>query len=130
MKETSVFTISSKNYFAFSKTLLESVREYHPEVDLHFLLADEPGDGLLLDGEGAETEILRDCVGELKNMEHLFVEYHSHITERQTLQDILSIMQGAGYRYHLKEASPRTMPFIERRRYDMDSQLDIFAYRI
>lgn len=87
-------------------------------------------DFLKMDVEGAETEILRDCVGELKNVEHLFVEYHAHITERQTLHDILSIMQGAGFRYHIKEASPRTMPFIERRLYGMDSQLDIFAYRL
>ena len=87
-------------------------------------------DFLKMDVEGAETEVLRDCMAELVNVEQLFVEYHAHITERQTLQDILSIMQGAGFRYHIKEASPRTMPFIERRLYGMDSQLDIFAYRL
>ena len=87
-------------------------------------------DFLKIDVEGAETEILRDCADKLDMVEHLFIEYHSHIKEKQTLQEILSIIHAAGFRYHLREASPRTTPFIDRRTFGIDSQLDIFAYRL
>lgn len=60
MKETAVFTISSKNYFAFSKTLLQSVSEHHHDVDLHFLLADEAGDGTTLDSKGVFVTCAKD----------------------------------------------------------------------
>ena len=41
MNTTAIFTISSNNYFAFSRTLLESVKKHHDDVDLFFLLVDE-----------------------------------------------------------------------------------------
>lgn len=44
MHNTAIFTISSNNYFAFAKTLLQSVREFHNDLDLFFLLADEVAD--------------------------------------------------------------------------------------
>lgn len=86
-------------------------------------------DFLKIDVEGAETEILKDCSTSLNMVDHLFLEYHSHFREEQTLHQIFSIIHAAGFRYHIKEASIRTMPFIDRRCYGMDSQLDIFAYR-
>lgn len=87
-------------------------------------------DFLKIDVEGAETEIMRDCAAELKAVENLFLEYHSHSKEKQTLQEILSILQNAGFRYHIKEAAPRKKPFLVRTTSGMDSQLDIFAYRL
>jgi len=48
MHNTAIFTISSNNYFAFAKTLLQSVREFHNDVDLFFLLADETADDKIL----------------------------------------------------------------------------------
>lgn len=44
MNKTAIFTISSNNYFAFSKTVLQSVRKFRSEVDLFFLLVDETVD--------------------------------------------------------------------------------------
>lgn len=44
MNKTAVFTASAANYFAFSRTLLRSVREVHGDVDLYFLLADDVAD--------------------------------------------------------------------------------------
>jgi glycosyltransferase involved in cell wall biosynthesis len=38
---TAVFTIVSKNYLSFSRTLLSSVQNHHPEWDRFVLLADE-----------------------------------------------------------------------------------------
>lgn len=48
MHNTAIFTISSNNYFAFAKTLLQSVKEFHNDVDLFFLLADEAADDKIL----------------------------------------------------------------------------------
>lgn len=87
-------------------------------------------DFLKIDVEGAETDILKDCADRMEVVEHLFVEYHSHFKEQQTLHEILAILHAAGFRYHMKEASPRNVPFVNRRLEGMDSQLDIFAYRI
>jgi len=41
MHKTAVFTTSSGNYFAFVKTLLQSVRDFHNDIDLYFLLVEE-----------------------------------------------------------------------------------------
>jgi hypothetical protein len=46
MNTTAIFTISSNNYYAFAKTLLQSVKEFHSasDVDLYYLLVDEKAD--------------------------------------------------------------------------------------
>jgi hypothetical protein len=51
MQETAIFTTSSNNYFAFVKTLLQSVRDFHDDIDLYFLLVDETADERMLDQE-------------------------------------------------------------------------------
>lgn len=91
---------------------------------------DQKVDFLKIDVEGAETEILKDCAESLTMVDYLFVEYHSHSKEQQTLHDILSIIQDAGFRYHVKEASCRKLPFIEKSIPGMDLQLDIFGFRL
>lgn len=37
-----IFTIVSANYLAYAKTLMQSVREHHPEAETYVFLADEP----------------------------------------------------------------------------------------
>lgn len=88
-------------------------------------------DFLKLDIEGAETEVIRDCEDRLTNVEHIFLEYHSHMQEKQTLHEILSIMQKAGFRYHILEAFSSQHPFMKRElMLGMDLQLNIFGYRV
>ncbi|NVN98811.1 MAG: group 1 glycosyl transferase [Geobacteraceae bacterium] len=41
MNTTAFFTISSKNYLAYARTLFQSVREFHDDVDQFLLLADK-----------------------------------------------------------------------------------------
>lgn len=41
MNKTAICSIASKNYYSHAKALFASVREFHRDVDLHFLLADE-----------------------------------------------------------------------------------------
>ncbi|MEW6603000.1 MAG: glycosyltransferase, partial [Nitrospirota bacterium] len=40
-RRNAVFTIASKNYLAFARTLLKSVKKHHDDIDLFLLLADE-----------------------------------------------------------------------------------------
>ncbi len=47
MQKTAVFTIISKNYWAFARTLMQSLASVHPEWDRHALLVDRmPKEGL------------------------------------------------------------------------------------
>lgn len=51
MCKTAVFTIISNNYWAFARTLMQSLAENHPEWDRYVLLVDRlPADGLPDDG--------------------------------------------------------------------------------
>jgi FkbM family methyltransferase len=87
-------------------------------------------DFLKIDIEGAEYKVLKDCENELKNVDNIFIEYHSFPNEPQNLQDILLILHNAGFKYHIKEAFSRRLPFIERKlNVGMDLQLDIFCYK-
>jgi FkbM family methyltransferase len=85
---------------------------------------------LKVDIEGAETEVIKDCEEDLQRVKALFVEYHSHIREKQNLHDLLAIIHKSGFRYHIKEAYTAALPFKERiPMMGMDLQLNIFAFR-
>lgn len=91
---------------------------------------DQEVDFLKIDIEGAEYEVLVDCAQSLKNVHFLFVEYHSTAIHAQKLNEILSIITLAGFRYYIKEASRVvTHPFIEKNRNWFDLQLNIFCFR-
>lgn len=88
-------------------------------------------DFLKMDIEGAEYEVLKDCEKELHNVDNIFIEYHSFSNQPQKLDEILNIIKNAGFRYHIKEAFVRNMPFIERNvNAGIDLQLNLFCYRI
>ncbi len=85
---------------------------------------------LKIDIEGAEDEVLKDCADHLHGVENIFVEYHSHSSKPQTLDELLSIFKSAGFRYHIQEAFVRTKPYINRQTMlGMDLQLNIYGYR-
>ncbi|WP_276373584.1 FkbM family methyltransferase [Chryseolinea sp. H1M3-3] len=93
-------------------------------------LLKESIDFLKIDIEGAEFEVLTDIRGDLSCVQNIFIEYHSHIKERQTLGEILEVLQQAGFRYHIQEAYAHKKPFVERdTMLGMDLQLNIFGYR-
>jgi len=90
-------------------------------------------DFLKIDVEGAEADIILDCATVLDKVDHLFIEYHSHIKEKQRLQEILSVLESSGFRYHIKEAFCSDAPFKDRSKHqmlEMDLQLDIYCYRL
>jgi FkbM family methyltransferase len=91
---------------------------------------DQKVDFLKLDIEGAEYEVIRDCERSLKNVNLLFVEYHSDVHQEQLLHELLRVLHRAGFRYHAKEAWSVAHPFVtEQRPTPYDLQLNIFAYR-
>lgn len=58
MQKTAVFTIVSSNYWAFARTLMQSLAEVHPEWDRHVLLVDRlPYGGLPDDGIFCTTTV-------------------------------------------------------------------------
>jgi FkbM family methyltransferase len=91
----------------------------------------QPIDFLKLDIEGAEYPVLKDCEPFLRNVSHLFVEYHSFINQEQKLEEILEMMKRAGFRYHLKQSFSRQRPFVDTilSCENMDMAITIFAYR-
>lgn len=90
----------------------------------------EPVDLLKLDVEGAETEILRDCAGALGAVQALFVEYHSRADAPQSLHEVLALLAGAGFRYHVTPAQVAARPFVARPlSQGFDLQLNVYAFR-
>jgi FkbM family methyltransferase len=99
------------------------LREYlYKDVDL-----------LKLDIEGAEFNVVKDCLDLLRYVNNIFVEYHSFENQPQKLGQFLSLLEDAGFR--LIVTSPGIInhhPFIRRNRvilHNMDMQLNIYGYR-
>ena len=90
----------------------------------------QPVHFLKLDIEGAETEVLKDCQDLLGNVENLFVEYHSFVNQKQTLNILIDILSDAGFRLHIHPPATSPQPFFNRNIHlGMDMQLNIFAFR-
>lgn len=91
----------------------------------------QPVDFLKLDIEGAEYTVLKDCEPLLKNVQNIFVEYHSFVNKEQKLEEILDMLKRAGFRYHLKQSFSQQRPFVDRLLAceNMDMAITIFAYR-
>lgn len=87
-------------------------------------------DFLKIDIEGAENQVLYDCQDMLKNVDNIFLEYHSSFDQPQKLGDILNLLKNEGFRYQLKEAFTSNNPFMKVEKLaGMDLQLNIYAYR-
>ncbi len=87
-------------------------------------------DFLKIDIEGAEFDILKDCEENLKNIDNIFVEYHSFHEKEQMIGELLLILKNAGFKIYIKEAWENMKnPFIEKKGPYFDLQLNIFGYR-
>ncbi|MGE4421564.1 MAG: FkbM family methyltransferase [Pseudodesulfovibrio sp.] len=92
------------------------------------LLARGPVSLLKLDVEGAEECLAVDCSDTLALAANIFIEYHAFKDRPQSLDTILSVLRGAGFRYYVENIRKRRHPFL----YDdpaetMDLQLNIYA---
>lgn len=98
---------------------LADVLETEPRVDL-----------LKIDIEGAEGAVLADCGLRLGRVRKLFVEYHSFPGRRQELGELLSLLEGQGFRYHISPVTKIEHPFTGNPvQGPMDLQLNIFAHK-
>jgi len=87
-------------------------------------------DFLKLDIEGAETEVLADCAGLLHKVQNLFVEYHSFAGQPQTVDRLLGLLIGAGFRLYLASPSHPPQPFVKSEPYlGIDTALNVAAKR-
>lgn len=92
---------------------------------------DKKIDFLKIDIEGAEYKVLKESFPYLKNVENVFVEFHSFLDKTQHLNEILEILKKSGFRYYISSIGVRSShPFIHvNQSLGMDNQLNIFAYR-
>lgn len=92
---------------------------------------DQKVDFLKIDIEGAEYKVLKECSSKLKNVERIFVEYHSFENNEQMLPELLMILKEAGF--HLNMNLPGLVsknPFKKIETYlGMDLQLNIYGIR-
>ncbi len=100
-------------------------------VKLSNYLKNKQIDFLKIDIESAETDVLLECEVYLKNVEKIFIEYHSCINKPQTLSTILSILENNGFRYYIERIGVKSkQPFEFITNYvGFDNQLNIFGYR-
>jgi FkbM family methyltransferase len=89
---------------------------------------------LKIDIEGAETDVLEDSADLLRNVDHLFVEYHSFCDREQSLHRLLRVIHDAGFRVHIHSYKPSPQPLFLREIRSgidlVDMNLDIFCYRM
>lgn len=85
---------------------------------------------LKLDIEGSETEVLTDCADSLERVQRIFVEWHSFVSEPQTIDEILTVLRSAGFRIHIQPEWVSPSP-LRNIRIDggMDQRLNIFGLR-
>ncbi len=86
-------------------------------------------DLLIMDIEGCETEVLKDCSDQLSKVGSIFVEWHSDQNKVQSLQEVLQLLQSAGFRYRLNNnlgEAPFLNPVVEN---GFDAMVEIYATR-
>jgi FkbM family methyltransferase len=88
-------------------------------------------DFLKMDIEGAEVAVILDCAAELRNVDRLFVEYHSFVGQEQMLPELLATLKMAGFRLNINTPGLSSKsPFFKLETYSsMDMQLNIYAFR-
>lgn len=88
-------------------------------------------DFLKIDIEGAEWDVLRDCASDLKHVNNLFFEYHGKSFHTGKLNDLLQIVDAAGFHVYIRNAADAlAYPFVQKQTATpYDVQLNIFCYR-
>ena len=88
-------------------------------------------DFLKMDIEGAEYEVVKDCAEHLHKIEHFFLEYHGKASETYKLNELLNIVDKAGFKVYIKMAADNlSRPFSQKDTGTIyDVQLNIFCYK-
>jgi FkbM family methyltransferase len=75
-------------------------------------LLDEPVDFLKLNIEGYELPVLRECRPRLTAVSQMVIEYHGWAGEEQRLGELLTLLDGAGFRYLVNHLDYTTNPAV------------------
>jgi FkbM family methyltransferase len=91
----------------------------------------EEVDFLKIDIEGAEDTVLKYCSSQLKNANNIFFEYHNNINGKQTLHELLALVESLGFHYYIKESATRKRPFIDDNLIceTFDMAINVFCYK-
>jgi len=96
-----------------------------------FLAEFEHVDFLKIDIEGAEFQVVADCLEGLKKVDHFFLEYHGKVDQTKQLHTLLQQVESIGFNVYIKMAADQlTSPFYEKQTgTPYDVQLNIFCYK-
>ena len=110
--------LEGKNTLEIPSVRLKDILRNYDYIDL-----------LKIDIEGAEVEVIKDCNEDLKKVKNIFIEYHSWISNKQELDNLLRILSENGFRYYIHSIGSQShQPFLNIDSYNgMDVQLDIYA---
>ena len=88
-------------------------------------------DFLKMDIEGAEYEVVKDCAPYLHKIENFFLEYHGKATDTHKLNELLKLVETAGFKVYIKMAADNLkQPFAQKDTGTIyDVQLNIFCYK-
>lgn len=88
-------------------------------------------DFLKMDIEGAEDKVLKYCGQDLRDVNNIFFEYHNNVNSKQTLHELLSLVEGLGFHYYIKESYTRKRPFMDTELIceSFDMAINVFCYR-
>ena len=88
-------------------------------------------DFLKMDIEGAEFQVVADCLDGLKKVDHFFLEYHGKVNQTKQLHTLLQQVESIGFNIYIKMAADQlTSPFYEKQTgTPYDVQLNIFCYK-
>ncbi|MFM1929880.1 MAG: hypothetical protein RL387_1208 [Bacteroidota bacterium] len=88
-------------------------------------------DFLKMDIEGAEYEVVKDCAPHLHKIDNFFLEYHGKASETYKLNELLNIVDKAGFKVYIKMAADNlSRPFTQKDTGTIyDVQLNIFCYK-
>ncbi|MGL5833080.1 MAG: FkbM family methyltransferase [Waterburya sp.] len=99
-------------------------------VDIAELLSQQHFDFIKMDIEGAEDLVLPRCKGLLDSVQHLFIEYHSKVGQKQNLNKIVNFLSQEGFRLYMENPFEKPTPFLGLDSYaGFDFQLNIFAWK-
>ncbi len=96
-----------------------------------FLDQFEQIDFLKMDIEGAEFQVVADCLSGLKNVDNFFLEYHGTVDQTKQLYTLLEQVESVGFKVYIKMAADQlTSPFYQKQTgTTYDVQLNIFCYK-
>ena len=91
----------------------------------------ESVDLLKMDIEGAEFQVVGDCIDSLKKVDHFFLEYHGKVDQTKQLYTMLQQVESIGFHVYIKMAADQlTSPFYQKQTgTPYDVQLNIFCYK-